>query len=366
MKEIKSLYIHFPFCREICNYCDFYKRRLTSSDDFDNFEQQLEFNLQKYIKLCERYEMVQAPLETLYIGGGTPSMWEKRGVDFLDRMFRKFGILLADQGEFTVEFNPEDVSEKELSNWKSWGMNRFSIGVQSLDDKTLGLIGRTHTQKDILRSLEIVQSSCDNYSFDLMLGLPQSSKRQLKRELESLLQFDPTHLSVYMMTVGANYPHADALPDDRQLEAEYLLTSELLQSRGFNHYEISNFAKPDHKSLHNLQYWKGSPMGAVGASATGYFPLNNSAMRYKWLVSSSQYREEHLDLEQLQMEKIYLGLRINDPSTWRELEQKDYFKDFSDWLNNNSFIKRGKNQLNSNGYLMLDTVMDKLFELQAC
>jgi oxygen-independent coproporphyrinogen-3 oxidase len=366
MKEIKSLYIHFPYCREICNYCDFYKRRYTSSDDFTIFEQQLEKNFQEYVKLCEKYEMKQSSLETLYLGGGTPSLWGRRGVDFLAKLFTQYGISLDKGGEFTVEFNPEDISQELIDCWHSWGANRFSIGIQSLDDKTLGLIGRTHKKKDIVRSLEVLGKTCDNYSFDLMLGLPYSSKRKLNEELETLVKFEPKHLSVYMMTVGANYPYAKHLPEELQLEQEYLFTSKYLQQSGFTHYEISNFAQSGYESRHNLQYWRGGPMGALGGSATGYFPLGKGALRYRWLVSSVKYREEHLDFEQLQIEKFYLGLRINDAALWTELKQKKYFDNFWSWLNKNNFARSDNFQLNSKGYLMLDSIMDKLFELEAC
>ena len=271
MKEIRSLYIHFPYCKEICNYCDFYKRRLSSTNDFSKFEASLEIMAQKFQKLLSEYDMTMGSLDTLYIGGGTPSLWGERGVSFLDRLFKRYGWELGSNGEHTLEINPEIQDFSGLEQWRQWGINRFSVGVQSCSDDILKRLNRTHQFRDISSSLDYIAKSGVNFSLDLMLNLPSTGTRDVIAELEQLLEFDPDHLSVYMMTVGSNYAHYKMLPMEEKLEDEYLNTATFLQARGYEHYEVSNFAKKGRESRHNLQYWKAQNMGALGTSATGFF-----------------------------------------------------------------------------------------------
>lgn len=369
MKEIKSLYIHFPFCKEICNYCDFYKRRVTSSDDFANFEESLEKGAKKFIELLDKHQMKMGILETLYIGGGTPSMWGERGIKFLTSLFEQYGWELDKDGEHTLEVNPEIDDIHELDLWRDWGINRFSVGVQSCDDEVLQRLNRTHSFADIQSSLKYISDSGVNFSLDLMLNLPSIKKRDIDAEIDQLLSFNPHHLSVYMMTVGNKYPHLSMMPSEDKLESEYLQTAKILQSKGYSHYEVSNFAKPGFESQHNLRYWSAKNVGALGTSATGFFLAHDgTGIRFKWLVSRDDYTVETLSTKELELEKLYLALRTNrgvkDDELKARLGEKN-FKKFKALLVSNSYlVKPELIQLNSKGFLVLDSIMDEIFKLE--
>ena len=369
MKEIKSLYIHFPFCKEICNYCDFYKRRVTSSDDFAKFEDSLTQGAKRFAELLDKYEMSMNTLETPYIGGGTPSMWGVRGIRFLSSLFKQYGWDMASDGEHTLEVNPEIKNIKELDLWREWGINRFSIGVQSCDDEVLKRLNRTHKFSDIQKSLHYIADSGVNFSLDLMLNLPSIKERHIALEIDQLLKFNPHHLSVYMMTVGNKYPHLKMMPSEGELEKEYLKTADILKSKGYEHYEVSNFSKRGYESKHNLRYWSGENVGALGISATGFFADSNEiGIRFKWLVSRNDYSIETLNQTDLELEKLYLGLRTSrgvsrDTIISRigvdNLDKLELFL-----INNNYLASFTPIRLNSKGFLVLDSIIDEIFKLE--
>jgi len=365
MKEITSLYIHFPYCKEICNYCDFYKRKLLSEDDYRLFERSLEQQADKLEDLLRDNGDKLAPLQTLYIGGGTPSLWQERGITFLNDLFVSRGWSLAANGEFTLEINPEIDNLKSLDTWRQWGINRFSVGVQSCDDEVLKRIGRTHQFDDVKQCLDYVASSGVNFSLDLMLNLPSNSQRDLSQEFRTLLKFNPNHFSVYMMTVGSNYPHSKMLLGETELEREYFQTSEILAGARYEHYEISNFCRPEFKSKHNMLYWHGENVAALGASATGFFKTAGGGSRFKWLISRDDFQLEQLSSSEFLLERVYLALRTSDGVTTELLEQyigAENISKFKDYLIESSYLRReGLISLNTKGFLMLDSVMDKLF-----
>lgn len=360
MHPLSSLYVHFPHCRHLCNYCDFFKSVPKVLGDYSDYEAYLDqaFALHQNFLKEQAYEA--APIETLYMGGGTPSLWGVKGVErFLSRLRSSGHELFAPGYEWTMEINPGSHSEEDLKGYFGMGLNRASIGTQSMDGRFIKLLDRVHVKEEALATLERVAKYTSNFSVDLMLGLPFSEElgRDIERELEELLSFNPTHLSLYILTVKGNYVHREHLPSDEWIEAEFLKVSELLQARGFNHYEVSNFAKPGFESMHNRRYWEAKTVGAIGPSATGY--LAEKRLRYKWPGMNLKLDLEQLTLEEAKLEELYLSLRTDRGIARNSLSNEELASRLitKGWLH-------GQEQLRATprGYLMMDSIMDEIFK----
>jgi oxygen-independent coproporphyrinogen-3 oxidase len=241
LTAIDSLYLHFPFCRHLCNYCDFYKYKTGGEYTLKDFHQYLRESLPLHQKLLEEQGQTLSALKTFYIGGGTPSLWGEEGVEFLSG---NFNFSWQKQHEATLEVNPGSWSKEGLMAWKAFGMNRFSLGIQALDDTYLKILDRVHNLKEVHQTLEFFSEHFRNFSVDFILGLPvlKDKKRDILKELKEILVYKPTHLSLYILTVGKNYPHYKTLPSEEVIEEEFLLVAEYLKSLGYIHYEVSNFA----------------------------------------------------------------------------------------------------------------------------
>ncbi|EQC49734.1 radical SAM family heme chaperone HemW [Bacteriovorax sp. DB6_IX] len=359
---VKSLYLHYPFCRHLCNYCDFYKNIPKNDGDVDSFELLLEQMFEEHEKLMQKLGYSWQELETLYIGGGTPSLWGKRGAKKLAELFKKYDIRLSQNVEFTLEVNPGSWSEESLQAWQSIGVNRFSLGIQSLSSNFIKVLDRIHNIDDVYKTLEKFSEMKANFSVDFMLGLPFSKKyqRDILSELEEILKYSPNHISLYILTVKDHYIHINELPDDEWIEKEYLTVANYLKSKGFEHYEVSNFAKPGFESHHNKEYWKMNSVAAIGPSATGLF--TEKGHRYKWKVSKAEYVSEELSQKELFLEEVYMGLRINDGLTLNMFNNSSFSQIAQTWVNRNiAEIKEDRVILNSAGFLILDSLMDELF-----
>jgi oxygen-independent coproporphyrinogen-3 oxidase len=307
-------------------------------------------------------------LKTLYIGGGTPSLWGERGASFLKDLFNAEGVELAKDCEFTLEVNPGTWTSESIRAWKAIGVSRFSLGIQSLRSDYLKILDRVHSVEDVFETLEYFNSIEAAFSVDFMLGLPwsESKERHIENELNEILKFKPEHLSLYILTAKGGYPHKKELPEDDFLEKEYLKVAELLKARGFDHYEVSNFALKGKESRHNLQYWRGGSVAAVGPSGVGF--LSEEALRYKWKTSDAVPVLENLNQDEVALEKLYLGLRIHDG-----IFLKDHFNThqlaklvplFKSWDNEGLALYHddlGSLVLTSRGYLVLDGLINQIF-----
>lgn len=366
MTHVSSLYLHVPFCRHLCNYCDFYKKRLEAPEkQFEEFHQFLTLSFKRHRELMEEHGISWAPLETIYLGGGTPSLWGTRGVAFFNELLT--GLPRAKELEFTMEVDPGTWSEEMLSSWMNGGVNRISIGSQTLDPGFLKIMDRDHSLEETYELLDYCQQREMNFSLDFLLGLPYSSERlrNIEKELEKLMTFRPKHVSLYILNARSRYPHISALPDDEFIRQEYLLVSDFLRSQGFNHYEVSNFSLPNFESKHNLKYWRSESVAALGPTGTGLFAKEkDSAFRYKWKVSSPEIEPEKLGQEELEMERTYLSLRTSGGwSPSRISEQLTVL--FDQWAALSYGTWDGQCvRLNSLGFLMLDSLMDDLFRIQ--
>lgn len=299
-----SLYVHIPFCHNICGYCDFtkliYNKKLAD-----------EYLLSLKKELCSLE--IKHQLKTVYVGGGTPSSLEDEQFSFLLRMLR---VHLAKDYEFTVECNPESLTKRKLEIMKECGVNRLSIGVESTDDNILKAIGRQHTfkmVKDVVR--EAKEMGMRNISLDLIIGLPHVSKEMLRKDIENLISLDVEHISCYSLTVHPNTKfYLDGIEEqDSSLAREYYdIVNEILENNGFIHYEVSNWSKPSFESTHNLVYWRDEEYYAIGLGASSYvhpYRRKNTMNMAKYLKGDYVSEEELVTEKDNKVYFIMLNLR---------------------------------------------------------
>lgn len=364
--EISSLYIHFPFCRHLCNYCDFYKNIPNDKElEYTAFETSLVVGFENFLKEFKDSNYRIDTLNTLYLGGGTPSLWDERGAKFLQNFLVERNIKLSSDCEFTLEVNPGGWTHKGLSKFRDIGANRFSLGIQSINPNFIKVLDRIHNVEDVFETLSYFKEQRLSFSVDFMLGLPFSDRysRDIISELKEILSFEPEHISLYILTTKAGYIHKDHLPDDEYIEKEYLEVAQYLKSRGFDHYEVSNFSLPNKESRHNLKYWESQSVMALGASATGF--LKKDSVRYKWKISSSDFIKENLTNEELKLEEIYMALRINRPVNLKKyIDNEDELKKLLDSWNEKKYLDFYNGfeiSLNSKAFLILDSLINDLF-----
>ncbi|MDO4607849.1 MAG: radical SAM family heme chaperone HemW [Clostridia bacterium] len=261
-----GLYIHIPFCERKCNYCDFYSA-FYNKDTLDAYLSALKCEIQKWGGSINR------PIDTIYIGGGTPSLLGQHIVSLIGTIRQSFNVL--DDCEFTVEVNPSSSCEF-LHYAKAAGANRLSIGVQSGCDDILKVLGRTHTAAQAAQTVSAAKDlGFENISVDLMIALPNSNLQTLKSDIDFMLSLKAQHISSYILKIEPNTVFAKKqdtlnLPDDDAAAEQYLFMCDVLQKNGYNHYEISNFAKEGKHSRHNLKYWLGDDYLGIGPSAHSF------------------------------------------------------------------------------------------------
>ena len=312
---MSGIYIHIPFCSQACHYCDFHfstvlKNKQPLLDAMVN-----EINLRK--------QELKLNFTSLYFGGGTPSLLNKKEITQILKSLSK-SISMKKLKEITIEINPEDISYEKLTMYKDLGFNRLSIGIQSLEDKVLKWMNRAHTKKQVLEAISLTKKTgFDNISLDFIYGLPKKLKRNYKKELSELISFRPNHISCYHLTIEQDtyfghlkYKNKLIEIEEEKSEEEFLAISELLQASNYNHYEISNFAKPGKQSYHNTNYWKQKTYIGIGPSAHSFNtnkrrwnPSNNK--KYITYINENKvcFEEETLSEKDLFNEKIMLGLR---------------------------------------------------------
>jgi oxygen-independent coproporphyrinogen-3 oxidase len=332
-QPIRSLYVHFPFCETKCHYCDFYSlgRERTKSGDADAFEQALRAEAAQAasLGLAPELDCKLAPeLDTLFFGGGTPSMTPPESMArALEPLFARTRV--TPSTEWTMEANPSSITRESLEAYRAYGVNRVSMGVQAMRDDLLARLGRVHSRDKALQALEaIFAAGFDNASVDLLCGVPGQSLQDLEEALETLTRFPITHLSCYLLTLPKHHRMFKELPDeDTQLE-HLLFLDQWMTSHGFEHYEISNYAKPGKRARHNLAYWTGASYLGLGPSAHSFDAAQGK--RWKNVSSLHKYAQllrdgaspiewtETLEPGQKQLEKWMLALRLEEgfPEEW--------------------------------------------------
>lgn len=265
-KEI-GVYVHIPFCKRKCYYCDFIsfcEKDELQEKYINTVIQEIEdfFNLNKNVKI-----------KTIYIGGGTPSFIDGKYIEKIMNTFNKEGVV-----EATIEVNPGSASLEKLKKYKEYGINRLSIGLQSTEDRLLKKIGRIHNYNDFLATYNLAREvGFDNINVDLMIGLPGQTIEDVKSSLNKVINLNPSHISVYSLIVEENTiiynlieQNKIVLPDEELERNMYWYVKNYLELGGYEHYEISNFAKNGKKSLHNLDCWNQKEYVGFGVSAHSY------------------------------------------------------------------------------------------------
>ncbi|MCZ6891535.1 MAG: radical SAM family heme chaperone HemW [Chloroflexi bacterium] len=270
-QEPLALYIHIPFCETKCPYCDF--------NTYAGIEQLIPTYIDALIQEVGLWSVTlgPVPIGTIFFGGGTPSYVPPEHIGRLLSTVRS-AFTLAANAEITLESNPGDVTMERLARWRAAGVNRLSIGVQSLDDELLRLLGRRHTSQDAVDAFGYAQAAgFDDVNLDLMYGLPDQSIDQWRRTLQDTIALGPRHLSLYCLTREEGTPLEAWVRDgsvptpDPDLAADmYELAEEIAGRSGFEHYEISNWALPGHACRHNLSYWRNQSYLGVGPGAHSY------------------------------------------------------------------------------------------------
>jgi oxygen-independent coproporphyrinogen-3 oxidase len=367
---LNSLYIHFPYCKHLCNYCDFYKTKTSEFTSYDQFHQNLRNSWEIHENFLKNNQVQWGPLETIFIGGGTPSLWGEEGARFLKNFFSEKGVKLGSDIEFTIEMNPGSFGQRMIEAWMDTGANRFSLGVQSLSEGFLKALDRIHSVNEVRSSLSVMKSLGVNFSVDLMLGLPFSIEkgRDVLAELEEILQYNPSHLSLYILTTKGNYCWRDEIPPEEWVAEEYLKVSNFLVKNGFKHYEVSNFSKPGKESRHNMRYWRGDNVGALGPSATGFLNLGDKAVRYKWKTNSLTLDLEALGRAELRIEELFLAFRLKEGISVSKLfpdkPAKEAFLKFAhSWERDGlAEVLEGatKVKLTSKGFLLMDSLLGQV------
>ncbi|MCM1265882.1 MAG: radical SAM family heme chaperone HemW [Candidatus Gastranaerophilales bacterium] len=312
----ESVYIHIPFCKSKCKYCSFVS--------FENHEKKKGY-IYSLLKEIDYYYS-QEELKTFYVGGGTPSLLD---ISDLKKILSKFNF--ADDCEKTIELNPNDINEEYLNGLKTIGFNRLSIGSQSFDDHILQLIGRRHSSDEIYKSVEIARKvGFENISLDLIYGLPTQTLESFRHDLEQIFSINVEHISLYGLKIDEGcyfYKHQpDNLPDDDIQADMYLLAGELAAKNGFEHYEISNYSKPNYYSRHNTNYWKCGEYYGFGVSAHGYvggirYSNYSTLDKYMSEPTAHEYGQFLTEKEKLE-EKIFLGLRLKKGINIQEINSE--------------------------------------------
>lgn len=264
-KPSQGIYIHIPHCLQKCHYCDFPTVLLDQGPDLDDYSRLVERELE--FQLLE----TTLPLSSIYFGGGTPSLMGPQRIERLIKKIQSLGYSFDSTCEITLEINPGTLSAQDILDLKHAGVNRFSIGIQTFEDHTLKLIGREHSAKESLQTLKLVKAANVHFTSDLILALPNENFDTFQKNLNTLLQFEPTHLSVYVLTVPEKNFLAQSMPKEDLLDELMDFSEEILFSKDFERYEISNYRKKNSPpSRHNLLYWNDQNYWGVGLGAHSY------------------------------------------------------------------------------------------------
>jgi oxygen-independent coproporphyrinogen-3 oxidase len=369
-----GLYVHVPFCVKRCGYCSFNTAPLEDGA------------MGRYLEAVHREidllgALGWAPrvrLSTVFLGGGTPSLLTSDEMAALLERIRSRFVLRAD-AEITVECNPESVTRGKLAGYRAAGVNRVSLGVQSLDDAILPRLGRLHDARGARAGFEAArEAGCDNVSVDLMYGLPGLDVDGWSGAVERVLDWRPDHLSAYGLTLDAGSlwgaAGVDGMPGEDTQVDQYWRLARAAAARGLEHYEISNYARPGFRSRHNQIYWHAAEYLAAGPGACGFV----GRMRYANVKATPRYCEtlgagelpvasfEHLSERQRLAERLILGLRLSDgiPAAWLEarLEGDHRLRGFVDeWRARTLLVDAGARvRLSEAGFLVSDALFVEL------
>ena len=338
MKKV-GIYVHIPFCMQKCKYCDFVSFKCIDDkvDEYFNFLELEIIENAKKLKLEDNNEQIE--IDTIYIGGGTPSIVSEKYIEKIIMQIRK-NYKVSSNAEITIEINPGTVDEAKLRKYIEVGINRVSIGLQSTNNKLLNMLGRIHTYEEFEKVYILARKvGFKNINVDLMIGLPNQLIKDVEEAVNKVISKSPEHISVYSLIVEENTKMFELvengnlkLPPEDIERKMYWKVKELLENNGYKHYEISNFAKENFESKHNMNCWKQQDYLGFGVAAHSYF----NGIRYSNIENLKQYIENYKNGEsiynrvfhesQTKIEKMkeymLLGLRKIDGMLVSEFKNK--------------------------------------------
>ena len=386
-----SLYIHIPFCKSKCAYCDFFSVA-GSKLIKDSYIEKL---LEEAEKRAVQFGVSE--WKTIYIGGGTPSLLKADQIENLLSNLLKIRPV-SHNGEITFECNPDDITEELLMTLKKSGVNRLSIGLQSMNEASLKLVNRRAGRAENLNAIELINrfwvekekifdlepngeksTKSRRFSVDLICGLPLETKASFFEGLKIVLDCGADHVSLYSLTLEENTALFDAvengtveLPDTEETDGWWIDACELLEKSGFKQYEVSNFAKEGCFSRHNMTYWRMEPYIGIGAGATGTVKnlrYTNTSVIEHWIKNFAD-EKENLSTETQKFEYLMMGFR-----TFEGVDEDEFERRFgekiensmepvcSKWLNRGLAVKNGKKiALNKKGLLLLNAFLEEILE----
>ncbi len=303
-----GIYIHIPFCKKACHYCNFHFS--TQTNNIDGFIEALmiEINLRK--------DYLKSPIQTIYFGGGTPSLLSFSQLKTITDAIRA-QYVVNDFIECTLEANPDDITEEQLQHWKQLGINRLSIGIQSFQKDALKWMNRAHEVEQSHKAIEAAQKAgFENISIDLIYGTPHYSRADLEADLNLIKEYAIPHVSCYALTVEEKTALQSMIQKGQmknvvseEQAAHFDIIVDFLNHQGYEHYEISNFAKPGYRSQHNSSYWKGAHYIGLGPSAHSY----NGSTR-QWNIANNALYAQSLKKGEInfEIESLELSTQFNE------------------------------------------------------
>lgn len=369
-----GIYIHIPFCRKACTYCNFH---------FSTGTALIQSTLEAIKQEIKTAEVPNKKIATIYIGGGTPSLLAAEQIAGILAIIKNKFVVSPD-AEITIEANPDDINEEKLHKWINVGINRLSVGIQSFDEAELTWMNRAHTAVDAKNCLSLIRrAGINNFSIDLIYGSPFMTVEKLKSHIAIIKEFSVPHLSCYALTVESGtalhhniYKKNTAPLNEEDQSTQFLELMYLLNDLGYEHYEISNFALPGFRSKHNSSYWNGDLYYGYGPSAHSYF---NGSRR--WNVANNQqyitginenkpvFEEELLTPVQKVNEYIMVALRTKEGINLNKIDENFPVISRADIISKcNRYISTGKVQkinealvLTTEGKLYADGIAADLF-----
>lgn len=369
-KQAMELYIHIPFCKKKCNYCDFLS--------FPGKEYRYWDYLEALTRDIRRYG--GHTVSTIYIGGGTPSAMP---IGFYDKLFGciRENFFLQPDAEVTIEANPGTLTAAKAVEYKRAGINRMSLGLQSSIDEELQTLGRIHTYTDFLKSFEVARKAgIGNINVDLMMGIPGQTEESFKTTLSRVALLHPEHISAYMLMVEDGTPfqelyrtQPERFPNEETVGNLYEMTVAFLAKKGYEQYEISNFSRNGYACKHNTGYWKRIPYLGIGLGAASLI----DETRYRVTTDLSDYlkelsyeSEEKLSMTDIKNETIMLGLRLKDGISYTDLKEE-----FGEGFAGRTIARLGRYvedgfmehdydrfYFTTKGYLVSNTILSELIE----
>ncbi|MGN1301375.1 MAG: radical SAM family heme chaperone HemW [Clostridia bacterium] len=318
MKEL-GIYVHIPFCKQKCSYCDFISY-WDKNDLVEKYIEALKQEIKTNTEDVSKYE-----ISTIYIGGGTPSYIESKHIEeILKTIKKKYNV--SKNAEITIEVNPGSATKEKLECYAEAGINRISIGLQSCNNNLLKMIGRIHTYEDFLSTYKLAREvGFKNINVDLMIGLPNQTLEDVKKSLEEIIKLNPEHISVYSLIVEEGTPIEKKivkgelkLPNEELERKEYWEVKITLESSGYKHYEISNFAKRGYESKHNLNCWEQKEYLGFGVAAHSYM----NGVRYSNVEHIEEYLKKEMGSEKCEVGKNTSNI-IHEIQT-EENKKKEY------------------------------------------